>query len=183
MANTWYVDYENGNDAEDGSTWAKAWKTFTDGATAARIAAGDTIRIAKSPAPVSIGSATWTNLSKTVTLAGAQTLTIDNCETAWTTGGDKVTPSSVTSSPSPKEGTYCAKFVTATGIAANTLQAYYTLNENGGIDYSSYQKISLWFYNYYVAVNTGNYVIALCSDTAGATPVDTFLVPAIPSAS
>ncbi len=38
-----------------GSSWADAWKTITAGATAARIAAGDVVRIAKSPAPVSLG--------------------------------------------------------------------------------------------------------------------------------
>lgn len=44
-----------------GCAWgANAWKTIASGATSARIAAGDTIRIAKSPSPYSIGSATWT---------------------------------------------------------------------------------------------------------------------------
>lgn len=57
---TYYLDYVNGNDASDGSSWANAWKTFTNGATAARITAGDTIRVAKSGDPTSIGSATWT---------------------------------------------------------------------------------------------------------------------------
>jgi hypothetical protein len=56
------------------------WKTITSGATAARIAPGDTIRIAKSPAPSGKGFATWTNLSKTVTLT-AQTVV------AFTDGG------------------------------------------------------------------------------------------------
>ena len=72
---TFYLDYENGNDASDGSTFATAglpavgpWKTITSGATAARIAPGDIIRIAKSPDPVGKGFATWTNLSKTVTI-------------------------------------------------------------------------------------------------------------------
>jgi hypothetical protein len=40
-----------------------AWKTITSGALAARIAPGDTIRIQKSPAPTSLGNATWTNES------------------------------------------------------------------------------------------------------------------------
>jgi len=63
-----------------GMNWADAWKTITNGATAARIAPGDIIRIAKSPAPVSIGSASWTNLSNTVVLENAQTLNVDMCE-------------------------------------------------------------------------------------------------------
>jgi len=52
---TFYLDYENGDDSNNGSTWALAWKTITLGATLARIAPGDTIRIAKSPAPASLG--------------------------------------------------------------------------------------------------------------------------------
>lgn len=48
-----------------GSSWADAWKTITAGATAARIAAGDVVRIAKSPAPVSLGqTAKWTDTTK-----------------------------------------------------------------------------------------------------------------------
>lgn len=44
-----------------GSSWTDAWKTITSGATAARIAPGDEIRVSKTPNPVSIGNATWTN--------------------------------------------------------------------------------------------------------------------------
>lgn len=57
---TFYLDYEGGNDANDGTTFANRWKTITNGATAARIAPGDTIRIMASPDPTSIGNATWT---------------------------------------------------------------------------------------------------------------------------
>ena len=58
---TYYLDYENGNDANDGLSFANRWKTMTSGATAARIAPGDTIRIMGSPAPTSLGiGATWT---------------------------------------------------------------------------------------------------------------------------
>ena len=58
---TYYVDFENGDDARDGMSWANAWKTLTSGATAARISAGDIIRMAKSPAPISVGDAKWTS--------------------------------------------------------------------------------------------------------------------------
>ena len=78
-----YLDYENGNDdTGDGKAWVTAWKTI-DKATG-ECSAGDIIRVAKSPAPVSIGNGDWTNMSKTITLASAQNVTIDNCETAWT---------------------------------------------------------------------------------------------------
>jgi len=61
-----------------------AWKTMTSGATAARIAPGDTMRIRESPDFQYVDNATWTNRSKTVTLTTAQTKTVNLCETGWT---------------------------------------------------------------------------------------------------
>lgn len=58
---TFYCDLESGNDANDGTTFANRWLTLTNGATAARIAPADTIRIKASPDPTSLGSALWTN--------------------------------------------------------------------------------------------------------------------------
>jgi hypothetical protein len=57
---TFYLDNDGGNDANAGTSFALRWKTITSGATAARIAPGDEIRIMASPDPTSIGSATWT---------------------------------------------------------------------------------------------------------------------------
>ena len=67
-----------------------AWQTITAGPTSARTAAGDTIRLAKSPAPYSLGNGTWTNntqasggfpaaatVSGAVTSAGLIKLTIN----------------------------------------------------------------------------------------------------------
>lgn len=42
---TFYLDPTGGNDANDGTTFANRWKTVTSGATAARIAPGDTVRV------------------------------------------------------------------------------------------------------------------------------------------
>jgi hypothetical protein len=66
---TFYLDYVNGNDSADGSTFTLTglptvgpWKTITSGPTAARIAPGDIIKIAKSPAPTSLGvDGVWTD--------------------------------------------------------------------------------------------------------------------------
>lgn len=59
---TYFLDYEGGSDAADGLSFANRWKTFTLGATAARIAPGDTIRVMGSPAPTSLGiTGAWTN--------------------------------------------------------------------------------------------------------------------------
>lgn len=177
---TFYLDLVNGNDANNGTSWALAWKTFTTGATAARIAPGDEIRVAKSSDPTSIGNATWTSRSSTVTLATAQTATIDNCETAWT-AANTATVTRVTTSPI-KQGTYAAQIVTPASTATSTLYAYFAVGGAGGLDLSAYQQITFWFYNATTAVADANrYQIKLCSDTAGATAVDTFNIPAIPS--
>ena len=61
---TYYLDYEGGSDAGVGTSFATRWKTLTTGATAARIAPGDTIRIMGSPAAQSLGlNGTWTSSS------------------------------------------------------------------------------------------------------------------------
>ena len=51
-----YVDYENGNDSNDGTTFANRKKTLTSASGAA--SAGDTVRVAKSPDPTSLGNGT-----------------------------------------------------------------------------------------------------------------------------
>lgn len=55
----YHIDLENGNDANNGLSWGTAWKTITNGATAARVTSGDTVKISKSSDPVSIGNALW----------------------------------------------------------------------------------------------------------------------------
>lgn len=75
---TFYLDYEAGSDAADGLSFANRWKTLTNGATAARIAPGDTIRIMGSPAPTSLGvNGTWTDgpLPATVSITSSTNAT------------------------------------------------------------------------------------------------------------
>lgn len=58
---TYFIDFEGGNDANAGTSFATRWRTITNGATAARIAPGDEIRIMASPDPTNVGqNATWT---------------------------------------------------------------------------------------------------------------------------
>lgn len=59
---TYYIDFEGGNDASAGTSFATRWKTITSGATAARTAPGDVIRIMGSPAPTLVGNATFTSM-------------------------------------------------------------------------------------------------------------------------
>jgi len=167
---TFYMDLEAGNDAADGLSFANRWKTFDAGATAARIAPGDTIRIMKSPDPVDTGiQATWTDGSEVVTLASALTETVDMCESGWT----GVTNSTVSHSTTNREGTNAAQVAIAAGFTTGKA-AYKNLGST--VDFSAYKQISFWFRaNAVLAANV--LTINLCSDTAGATPVDTLNIP------
>jgi hypothetical protein len=97
---TFYLDFENGNDANDGTTFANRWKSITSGATAARTAPGDTIRIMGSPAPTSLGqTAVWTSqaLQGTKSITGATNATpiAITCTAHGYSTGDTVVVTSV----------------------------------------------------------------------------------------
>lgn len=158
-----------------GSSKADAWATMNSGATAARIAPGDTIRIMASPDQTLVGNATWTQYSKTVTLAGAVTANITDCETAWT-GSTNVTQTADTAQF--KEGTKSAKSVIAAAFTTGKVAYFAT----GTLDLSTYQQVSFWIRNT-VAITTGMLELRLCSDTTGDTAVNTVAIPAIPSTS
>lgn len=160
-----------------GSSWSDAWKTLNSGATAARIKGGDELRLAKSPAPYSVGNATWTNGSKTVTLATAQTAVIDNCETAWTGAGD----TTITRDPvatDAKEGSYCMKLAVDASPQTGIKQAYFTISASG-IDFSAYDRISFWLKNENAIADDNTWLVKLCSDTTGDVAVNTFKIPAV----
>jgi len=62
-----------------------SWLTVNSGATAARTAPGDEIRMKKTTGPEALGiNATFTNESPTVTLRSPNTIDIYDCETAFT---------------------------------------------------------------------------------------------------
>lgn len=177
---TYYLDHEGGNDSNDGTSFANRWKTINSGATGARIAPGDHIRIMASPAPTSLGvTATFTNKSRTVTLSSALNALITDCQTAWTASAN-VTATADTGTyrafpgdegAAPKS----AKLAIASGFTTG-LVAYFALG--GAQNYSAYQGISFWI-NVSAALAASTLSIKLCSDAAGATPVDSFTIPAI----
>lgn len=82
------ISWAAGSATIAGDTTYCAWKTVNTGATAARTAPGDIIRIAKSQGAISLGNAAWTDKSITVTLAGAASglINVYNCETTAFTG-------------------------------------------------------------------------------------------------
>jgi len=101
---TYYLDQDGGNDANNGTTFALRWKTITNGATAGRLAVGDTIRIMASPDPTSIGNATWTGGGRPASLAGSPSST-------------NTTPIVVTLNA---HGLVAGDYISLTGQASNT---------------------------------------------------------------
>lgn len=165
---TFYLDFEGGNDSNDGTTFANRWKTITSGATAARTAPGDIIRIMKSPDPVSLGvNGTFTKQSPTITLASAVTANIDTCESAWTAMTNVTTGTNATR----KQGTFATTITPATAFTTG-LMAY---KATGTLDLSAYQNISFWM-RLSGAVAANIYRLDLCSDAAGTTPVHSFTI-------
>ncbi len=171
---TFYLDYEGGNDANDGTTFANRWKTITSGATAARIAPGDTIRVKQSPDPTSLAvNATWTNGSATVTLASALNALVTNCDTAWTASANVTCTADTTVY---RTSTGSAKHAIAAGFATGKV-AYLDLGSNQ--NYSSYEGVTFWFQVTTATLAAGVLTLDFCSDTVGATVVDSFAIPAI----
>jgi len=156
-----------------GSSWSDAWLTALTGASAARIQSGDEVRVAKTPDPVSIGNATWTNLSRTVTLATAQTLLVDNCETAWTVANASTI---ATNTSAYKQGTASLRVIKSTASSTNTLYAYKALAST--TDFSAYNAITAWICAYTSGqILTNNWKLALCSDIAGAVIEYEYTIP------
>ena len=170
---TRYVDLVNGNDSNDGSSFALRKRTIASAGTG--LAAGDEIRVMASPAATSTGiNATWTNNSDVVTLASSLTKTVDNCETAWTAATNVTATASTTTF---RQGTASASLVIATAFTTG-LVAYRTLGST--VDFSSYQQLSFLIRpTATVAANVLS--LRLCSDTAGVTVVNSVNIPALVS--
>lgn len=137
----------------------------------ARIAPLDHIKFIASPLPTSLGvNGTFTNLSPALTLSAAVTKTIDNCESGWI-GEANVT---VTHPTTRKQGSFSTQLAIAAGFTTG-LVAHKPLGATQ--DFSAYQQISMWMRANAASITAGVFEIKLCSDTAGATPVDTLAVP------
>ena len=158
-----------------GSSWSDAWRTITSGATAARIQPGDEIRFAKTAEPVSLGqNATWTDASTTVTLTTAVTKKIEDAITGWTVS----TNVTGTTNTSRKIGATSTQLVIGAAFTTGKV-AYKEIAGGGTQDFSAYQYINFWIMNTTRAHAAGNFRIALCSDTLGATVVNEIDLPAM----
>lgn len=164
---TYFIDYLGGNNANDGLSFANRKKTLTN--LAATAGAGDTVRVMQSPAPTSIGSATWANTSKTVTVASGLTANIDLCESAWTPAAN-VTATAVAQKQGTNGVNLAIAAAFATGIVARKIIS--------ATDFSAYQQVSFWFRTT-LAFAAGVFELRLCSDTAGTVTVNTIAIPAV----
>lgn len=172
-----YFDPDGGNDANDGLSFANRKKSWN----AVSFAAGDELRIIAAPDPISLGSVSWTNGSNTLTLPAAKTLTVDNCDTAWTPSTN-VTATAITANTSftsslthpYKEGTGRAHIVAASAFATGII-AYRALPST--LNLSGYTALSLYFGNS-VAIVANGLRLDLCSDAVGAVPVASYTFPA-----
>jgi hypothetical protein len=171
MAGPSYCDLEGGNDANTGLSFAQRRKTFN-----AMTAANGPVRVMASPDPTLVDStgAAWTQYSKTVTLSGSVTQMIADCESVWTAASGNVTAG--TDNADFKEGTKAAQLIVA-GAFTTGIAAYFA---TGTLDLSGYQQVSFWIKNS-AAVASSTLSLRLCSDVAGATPVDNIVIPALPS--
>ena len=167
---TFYLDPEGGNDSNDGTTFANRWKTVISGATAARIAPGDEVRVIASPPKTDTGiNATFTDGSPTVTLASALNALITDCETNWTA----VTNVTCSTSTTRRTGSNAVQIAIAAGFTTGKV-AYSNLG--GTFDFSAYQGITFWLHSS-ITIADGTFTIKLCSDTTGDTVVDSFTIP------
>lgn len=156
-----YMDPENGNDTADGLSFANRWKTLSNGATAARIAPGDVIRVIASPYPVSLGDGTWTDGNTEVVLASPKNVVIDECDSGWV-GNTNVTLSHTTSTTILRTGVASLQLSIATAFTTGRI-AHKPLPAT--LDLSAYSKISFWFQS--TTSTTTQLELRLCSDTDG----------------
>lgn len=161
-----YVDFKNGVDSANGSTFALRVKTL--GRADALTSPGDTVRVMGNRPSNSLVDATWTNNSALVALASPVTKSLYT-DGAWTSASGNLTAS--TYAPGQRQGVNCAQFTSAgftTGKAA-----YLPL---GSVqDLSGYQQLSFWV-RCTSALAANRLRLDLCSDTTGDTIVNSFTV-------
>lgn len=163
----YYIDPEGGNDANPGTSFANRKRTI---GSLPSLSAGDEIRYKATRAPRSLGSMTWTDNTRALTLNSAMTLEIDPCTAAWT-ASTNVTCSANTSR---KYGATASRFVVASGFTTGKV-AYRALP--GTLDASGYTALSFWL-NVVTAGSFGgrNLTLNLCSDATGDVPVVSVLI-------
>lgn len=169
---THFVDYAGGNNGNDGLSFANRKKTI-QGVTPS---AGDTIKVIGSPAPTSLGiNTTWTNASRTITLATALNQLITDCETNWTAiDAVNITPAS--DATNFKENTKAQQIAVGAGFTTGATAFFAT----GTLNLSGYKQVSFWIrQSAGTLLATGGMSLRLCSDILGLVSVNTIAIPAL----
>jgi len=165
------VDAVVGNTAANG-----VWKVGT--------VVGNTYELLNADGSPSVGNGTTTSNGASrkvtncaVTLATACTANIAVCGNRgqkgnWTGADANNVPTVLTTDY--KEGGECQQIAIAAGMTTG-LSAYYA---TGTLDLSGYQQVSFWIKQTVGTLGAANSLsLKLCSDTAGATPVNTINIP------
>lgn len=169
-----YVDYQQGADANDGLSFATRKRSLSSALAVPALTAGDEIRIKKSPEPTYIGESLWVpNSAVSVQLPDGTTQSIF-LDGTWVAGANVTSTTSTTR----KQGATSASLATGAGFTTGRIGYFATANLN----LSAYSKLALWFFS--TVATTGNVLsgvsLSLCSDAAGNTPVYTLSFPAAP---
>ena len=166
---TFYLDFELGNDSNDGTTWANAWKTFTNGATAARTAPGDTIRIAKTEDAASLEiDTTWVQNKKSIMLGPK----IGACNAAWSCSTN--VSSSYQTYGGFDDGVdngYCS-YINPSAAFTTGLMAWKDLPAT--VDLTGYTKFSVWIKTS-IALTAGDFSILLDNTSGCTSPLETLV--------
>ena len=168
---TYFIDPVNGNDANDGLSFANRKRNISS--VAGSLVAGDNVRIIANPAPTNIGLCTWNSLS-TITLPAGETATLYN-DGSW--AGSPATVTNTLNTTTRKEGVNANQSAVLNTYTGTTKIA--SFSGFGPANLSTYSKINLWFScSQLTYANLSAFSILLCSDNNGNTPVYTFRFPA-----
>jgi len=165
---TYFIDFLGGNNGNTGLSFAQRKKDLSSISPSA----GDTVRIMESGPAIDTGlTSNWTKGSGIITVSSSFSQRIDR-SASWT-ASTNVTYSTVSNNRSGTSHQFAINGSFTTGLAA-----YITTPSS---DYSPYQQVTFWIKpNAIVAAN--KLQIQLCSDAAGATPVNSLTIPAMPVA-
>lgn len=163
---TFYINPASGNDANAGTSWATAWQTITSGATAARIAPGDDIRVAQTPVQSAGIDATFTNGSKFVATGSTPVARIIN-HAEGSSGWTAAPNITIGSDTFRKFGSNSLRITPAAAFTTGKV-CHALVAGVGPQNFSAFTKISFWMrFASGVGLAANTYKICLCSDTNG----------------
>lgn len=158
---TRYLDPAGSAGSADGSSFSNRAQYASQ---ISGLAAGDTVRVKKSPDATSSGiNATFTNKSLTVTLASSLTQLLYG-DGNWTAVGAS---GCATDTTKYKEGSNGVKIT----VGSSTTGSLAYVATGSALNLSAYQLVSFWL-TVDQNIASGKLRIDLCSDTAGATVVN-----------